>query len=102
VRIDPNLGISEQQPTDRVGGASSASRPAPSAASGSGSDEATLSPDALRLSELSSTLASVPEIRQDRVAPLRQAISNGTYAPTNDQIAQAMMNDFQSGRTAAP
>lgn len=101
MRIDPNLGIPEQQPSERVGGANSASRPAPSANQDSGADEANLSSDALHLSALSSALSSVPDVRQERVAPLRQAISNGTYSPSNHQIAGAMMQDFESGRVAA-
>jgi flagellar biosynthesis anti-sigma factor FlgM len=102
VRINQNPGLPEGQPTDRVGAAGSSTQPAgTSAARAAGSqesgDQAHLSPDALQLSNLSSTLANVPDVRQSRVTQVTQAIHNGEYSVSNQQIAQSMLRDFRMG-----
>jgi anti-sigma28 factor (negative regulator of flagellin synthesis) len=43
----------------------------------------------------------VPTVRQDRVAPLAQSVQSGAYAPSNQQIAQALVRDFRSTNVAA-
>jgi flagellar biosynthesis anti-sigma factor FlgM len=43
-------------------------------------------------------LAAVPEVRQDRVAALQQAIASGTYNVSGQQIAQAMSSDLLGGK----
>jgi len=45
------------------------------------------------VSGLVAKAASTPEIRQDRVEQLRQAISSGTYSVSNEQLADAMLRD---------
>jgi anti-sigma28 factor (negative regulator of flagellin synthesis) len=50
---------------------------------------------------LSGALASVPAIRQDRVAPLSQAVQSGTYAVSNQQIAQSLVRDFRTTNSVA-
>ncbi len=99
MRINPNPGLPEGQPTDRVGAAgsstqSSSTQPA-RVTSQDTTDRAHLSSDALQLSNLSSSLANVPEIRQGRVAAVQQAVQNGNYAVSNQQIAQSMLRDFR-------
>ena len=47
----------------------------------------------VHLSGLAAKVASAPEIRQDRVDQLRQAISSGTYSVSDQQLAQAMLSD---------
>lgn len=101
MRIDPNQGLSGAQGTasDRV------AADGPAAASRSSwqtnanqLDEANLSSDAVEYSKLTSAIANVPDVRQDRVASLQQAIQSGTYSVTNQQIAGALLRD--SGTTA--
>jgi len=95
VRINPNVGVPEGQGPDRVGTAGSA--PANKQTQNSAqvsADQTNLSSDALKLSDLSAKLANVPDIRQDRVATLSQAIHNGGYSVSNQQIAVAMLRDF--------
>jgi flagellar biosynthesis anti-sigma factor FlgM len=99
VRINPNPGLPEGQPTDRVGQAggstqSSSAQPARVSSQDSG-DQANLSSDALQLSNLSASLANVPEIRQGRVAAFTHAVQNGSYAASNQQIANSMLRDFR-------
>lgn len=96
MRINPNVGVPEGQGTDRVGTAGSA--PAEKQTQNtnqSTGDQANLSSDALRLSDLSAKLANVPDVRQDRVATLSQAIQSGSYSVSSRQIAVAMLRDFR-------
>lgn len=96
MRINPNVGVPEGQEPDRVETAGSA--PANKQVQKSAqvaADQTNLSSDALKLSDLSAKLANVPDIRQDRVATLSQAIQNGSYSVSNQQIAVAMMRDFR-------
>jgi flagellar biosynthesis anti-sigma factor FlgM len=95
VKIDPNLGIPGGQTPDRVGGAGSSPAARPSQPSAQNTDQASLSNDALKLSSLSAALTNVPEVRQERVSSISQALQNGTYTVSDQQIAQAMMRDYQ-------
>ena len=52
------------------------SRPAPV---DSGQDQAQLSVDNETIQQLKANLSQVPEVRQERVDALRQAVSNGSY-----------------------
>jgi len=54
-------------------------------------DRTTLSTDAASLQALTAKAMGSPEIRQDRVDALRQAISSGQYKIEPDQIATAMI-----------
>jgi negative regulator of flagellin synthesis FlgM len=100
VKIDPKLGLPESQLPDRVGASGTAATSRPAAPASQAGDQASLSSDAVRLSELSISLSSAPEIRQDRVAAVSQAIQNGTFSVSNEQIAQSMMRDFQPSKSS--
>ena len=47
----------------------------------------------VRLSGLEAKVASAPDIRQDRVDQLRQAVTSGTYSVSDEQLADAMLRD---------
>jgi flagellar biosynthesis anti-sigma factor FlgM len=107
VSIDPILGISQGQEVERP------ASPANSAASSAGSntlrisnqdsgDRANLSADAQQLSNLSQALTKIPQIRQERVAPLSRAVQSGTYAVQNQQVAQSMLGDFRMTSGSQP
>jgi len=60
-----------------------------------------LSPDDVHFSaggdkvqQLETNLASLPDIRQDRVASLSQAIKQGSYNVSDQEIAQAMCSEL--------
>jgi flagellar biosynthesis anti-sigma factor FlgM len=99
VRIDPNLGTSQGQGTQRAenaaNSASSAAAKLLQISNQDSGDQANLSPAAQQLSNLSQALNSVPEVRQERVATLGRAVQSGTYAVQNQQIAQSMLRDFR-------
>ena len=101
MRINSDFGVPQEQPADRVGGAGSAPASRTSqAVGGDTGDQASLSHDALQLSNLSNAIAGIPEVRQDRVAAVRQALQSGTYAVTNQQIAESMLRDFAAGNSS--
>jgi len=56
-------------------------------------DHATLVSDAGSVSSLVSSALSSPEIREDKVASLQQAISNGTYELDPAKIAASMIDE---------
>lgn len=58
-------------------------------------DEANFSAEAQRMTSLQQAVAATPDIREDRVAQLRQSIQQGTYQVSDEQIAGAMLNDLQ-------
>jgi len=55
----------------------------------SDSDDARLS-TAIAVSALAEKLRQLPDVRQERVAALRQAVQNGQYQPSDQQIADAL------------
>jgi flagellar biosynthesis anti-sigma factor FlgM len=58
-----------------------------------GEDRATLTSDSTSLETLVSTALSSPEIRQDTVDSLRQAVSNGQYEIDPGQIAASILDE---------
>jgi len=56
-------------------------------------DHATLVSDAASVNSLVSTAMSSPEIREDKVAQLQQAIGNGTYKLDPAKIAASMIDE---------
>ena len=61
-------------------------------------DEVQFSVDREKVQRLKSDLDGLPDLRQERVAVLRQAIEAGSYKVPNQQIAQAMSSDLLSQR----
>lgn len=61
--------------------------------SNSGQDESH-PPSLLGLQRALMALWDAPELRMDKVAALRQAIHNGTYAVSPEQIADAMLRQW--------
>ncbi len=78
---DPGA-IEQAQKTSSKGGAAKAQM----------TDSTDLSTE-VQLSSLEGKVASAPDIRQDKVDQLRQAIASGTYSVTDEQLADAMIRD---------
>lgn len=57
-----------------------------------GTDKVDLSTEARDISLARQVLAKVPEIREDRVKAIEQAIADGNYDVSDDQIADKMIN----------
>lgn len=58
-------------------------------------DRATLSTDQASVEALAAKALNSPEIRQDKVETLRQAIKSGQYTIEPDGIAEALIRDSQ-------
>jgi len=56
-------------------------------------DRATLTSDSTSVGSLVSTAMSSPELRQDKIDSLRQAIGSGQYDLDPGQIAASMVDD---------
>lgn len=54
-------------------------------------DKTTLAFDRTNITSLVSQVMASPEVRQDKVEALRQAISNGQYKVEPDKVADAML-----------
>lgn len=105
MRVNPDHSAAEAQAASQSSAVSSSTQaaknnPPASASVRDTTDQANLSSDALQLSNLSATLATVPAVRQERVASVTQAIQNGSFAPTGDQIAHSLLRDFRTNATA--
>jgi flagellar biosynthesis anti-sigma factor FlgM len=57
-------------------------------------NEVQFSIDREKVQRLKSDLDGMPDVRQERVAVLRQALEAGSYKVPNPQIAQAMFSDL--------
>lgn len=101
MKIDPGVGgIPEGQAPNRVGPSSSAPVSRRSQSPAGGTDQASLSSDAVKLSSLSNALSSVPDVRQDRVAAISQKLQDGSYSVSDQQIAQAVLRDYKPNSAA--
>jgi len=95
MKIDASLPFPDNVGPQRVG----TTGPTPSQNQGEvvglSSDEVQFSVDGDKVQQLKTDLAAVPDTRQDRVAALSQAIEQGSYNVSNEQIAQAMSSELQ-------
>ena len=56
-------------------------------------DTVVLSDTAKKVQEAQNKLAAIPDIREDKVAELKEQIENGTYNLDEDKIAGKMLKD---------
>ncbi|MGH9377674.1 MAG: flagellar biosynthesis anti-sigma factor FlgM [Terriglobia bacterium] len=85
-----NSKVENQNPAR---GANTGSTQAPGNAGVSqGTSEVSLSQTGVQA--LKAQLANVPDIRQERVQTLQKAVENGSYKPSNQEIASAIHADL--------
>jgi flagellar biosynthesis anti-sigma factor FlgM len=103
MKIDPTIQFPNDPQSDRVTNApgktalpqrssSSAGTSAPT-----GEDTFSLSSTHDQVQALTASLASVPEVRTQRVNALQQRVSSGAYQPNSQNVADAIIAD-QAGR----
>lgn len=63
-------------------------------------DQASFSFDQTRVKALESEVLAQPEVRQQKVDLLRQAVGKGEYAVSDGQVADAMFADLVNGSAA--
>ena len=90
MRIDSNQPISNQVVTETTARNSGKTGDASNAASSEG---ATFSAGKVGVNTLEAQVLATPEIRQDRVEALRQAISSGNYQLDPAKMADAMLSE---------
>ena len=98
MRVDGPLSVPENLQPDKVarsGSPTQQNRPAPV---DSGQDQAQLSVSNQMIQQLKTNLSQVPEVRQERVNALRQAVSNGSYQVSDQQLSDAMGSDLLAGQ----
>jgi flagellar biosynthesis anti-sigma factor FlgM len=94
MKIDAPLSFPQQIEPQRVGTAGSAPSQNPSGTAAVSPDSAQFSADGEKVQQLKVGLAAVPDVRQDRVAALQQAIASGSYSVSGQKIAEAMSSDL--------
>jgi negative regulator of flagellin synthesis FlgM len=92
MRIDLNQAAASQIANETSPNQVNADNAATSGLAG-GEDRTTLTSTQQSLNALVSTAMSSPEIRQDRVDSLKQAIANGTYELDPEKIASSMIDE---------
>jgi|SRR5271165_4143304 len=102
MRIDLNH---EPQPLAEPNRSSAQSTTAAASASASqvlgGEDQAELSGAHAQVQALAAAALQLPEVRQERVQALRQAVERGAYSTGPEAVAGALFSHMLAGRLAA-
>ena len=98
MRVDGPLSVPENLQTQKVANSGSSAQQSSPASIGSSQDQAQLSVHNQSIQQLKSNLSQVPEVRQERVDALRQAVSNGSYQVSDQQLSDAMGSDLLAGQ----
>ncbi len=61
-----------------------------------GEDQAQLSGAHLQVQALAAQASQLPEVRQERVSALRQAVESGNYSPSPEQVAGALLSHMMA------
>ena len=90
MKIDAAVGLPGQVEPQRVGTTGSAPSQNQGERVGFSPDEVQFSVDGEKVQQLKANLDGLPDLRQDRIAALKQAIEEGSYNVSGQQVAQAM------------
>ena len=94
MRIDAALPLPENQQSSKVSSSGSSAQQSSAALASSGQDQTRLSVDSAAVQQLKTRLSQVPEVRQDRVDALRQAVGSGNYQVSDQQLGDAIGSDL--------
>lgn len=100
MRIDPNYGPSAAPESQRNSGQNPPAATTASASSALGEDQAQLSGAHSQVQALATLASQLPEVRQERVQALRQAVKSGQYEASAGQVAGALLAHLSSTRAA--
>ena len=98
MRVNAPLSFPENLPSQKVARSGSSTQQNRSVPVDSGQDQAQLSVDNDTIQQLKTNLSQVPEVRQERVDALRQAVSDGSYQVSDQQLSDAMGSDLLAGQ----
>lgn len=95
MRIDPQVPALDTSATNLVTDArTGAAANAAAQVAGVPNDTVQLSGNQVTLSRLVAQLATLPDVRQERIDALRSAIQSGQFNPSNDEVAGAIVNEL--------
>ena len=94
MKIDASFAFPEIVGPQRVGVAGPSPTQNQAEKVGLSPDEVRISVDGEKVQQLKADLDGLPDLRQERVAVLTQAVEAGSYKVPNQQIAQAMSYDL--------
>jgi len=94
MRIDAPISVPENLQTPKASRSGSSGQQGRSVPVGSGQDHAQLSADGATVQQLKARLSQVPEVRQERVEALRQAVGSGNYRVSDQQLGDAIASDI--------
>jgi len=94
MRSDGVSPVPDGQSLDRTGPSASSSAKVGARQPKGVTDQTQLSASQSRVQDLKAELTSLPDVRRDRVAALQKAIGNGSFQPSDQQIAEAILGDF--------
>lgn len=94
MRINSNMmsGMDTLEQTSRTRNAEKVSAEQQQQASTLESDNVTISKKSKDVSEMTLTLKSMPEVRADKIAELKERIANGTYNVSAKDVAAKIVN----------
>lgn len=104
MKIDPRIystGDAQSEPVSstKKDSASGATPKAANTSTSSSGDTLQISSRHAEVQQLTAQLANVPEVRTQKIAPLKAAVQQNTYQPDSGKIADAMLAD-QSSKSA--
>jgi flagellar biosynthesis anti-sigma factor FlgM len=94
MRFDGIAPVPDGQSLDRMGPSGSSSAKGGASRAKEVADQTQLQSSQGRVQDLKAELTRLPDVRQERVAALRQAIGNGSFHPSDQQLADAILGDF--------
>ena len=100
MRIDLYGPQSLPEAEHRPAASSASNSSASSSGVASAEDQAQFSGAHVQVAALAAQANQLPEIRQEKVQPLRQLVTSGRYALDPEKIAGAMMDHLVSGSAA--
>lgn len=94
MRINSNMmsGMDTLEQTSRAKNVEKVSAEQQQQTSGVESDNVTISQKSKDVSEMTLTLKSMPEVRADKIADLKERIANGTYNVSAKDVAAKIVN----------
>jgi flagellar biosynthesis anti-sigma factor FlgM len=96
MRIDLNQGPQQLNESNRNGAQNPVTSGSSSLGNALGEDQAQLSGSHVQVNALAAQASQLPEVRQERVQALRQAVQSGQYTASPEEVAGAMFADMIS------
>jgi len=100
MRIELNYGPQQLAESNRSSAQAANAAERSTASGAAGEDQAQLSGSHVQVQALAAQASQLPEVRQERVQALREAIQSGHYHVSPEKVAGAMLEHMTSGPAA--